>query len=258
MPHGTDDSSLKFFATLLETFRKSLGKMAGKEITDEAISKAIVLHNEYRRKIRDLYELRRTERPLISASDVTKVLVAGMSLPVEEAIDLVSNVITEAIQSSPRPLKKRLMVVGAEIDSASFMELVESSGADVVNDDLCPGMREYIGEVRQGSNPLEALAHHYLLDIKCARTFRDPKGDYQNSLEERFGHIRHRIKDFNVEGVIIYIYKYCDPFGFEVPAMKSYIEALGIPVLHLEDDYSSASYERLRTRIQAFIEMIGQ
>jgi benzoyl-CoA reductase/2-hydroxyglutaryl-CoA dehydratase subunit BcrC/BadD/HgdB len=60
-----------------------------------------------------------------------------------------------------------------------------------------------------------------------------------------------------VDGVVIYLYKYCDPFGFEVPAMKSYIESLKIPVLYIEDEYSMSTIARLRTRVQAFLEMIA-
>ena len=65
------------------------------------------------------------------------------------------------------------------------------------------------------------------------------------------------IKDFKVDGVVLYIYKYCDPFGFEVPQIKSYVESLDIPVLYLEDEYSMATIARMRTRIQAFLELIG-
>jgi benzoyl-CoA reductase/2-hydroxyglutaryl-CoA dehydratase subunit BcrC/BadD/HgdB len=66
------------------------------------------------------------------------------------------------------------------------------------------------------------------------------------------------IDDFKVDGAVLYIYKYCDPFGFEVPQIKSYIEAKGTPVLYLEDEYSMSTIGRLRTRIQAFLELIGK
>ncbi len=83
------------------------------------------------------------------------------------------------------------------------------------------------------------------------------KGSYQEYLEERFGYLGNYIRDFKVDGVILYIYRYCDPYGFDVPAMKSYIESLNIPVLYLEDEYSMLTISRLRTRVQAFLEIIG-
>ena len=83
------------------------------------------------------------------------------------------------------------------------------------------------------------------------------EGNYEEYLEDRFGHMSRMIKDFKVDGVVLYIYKYCDPFGFEVPQIKSYIESNGTPVLYLEDEYSMSTIGRLRTRIQAFLELLG-
>ena len=80
---------------------------------------------------------------------------------------------------------------------------------------------------------------------------------YLESLEVRFGHIRRFIDEFKIDGVILFIYKYCDPYGFEVPAMKSFIESSGTPVLYLEDEYSASTVARLKTRIEAFLEMIA-
>jgi benzoyl-CoA reductase/2-hydroxyglutaryl-CoA dehydratase subunit BcrC/BadD/HgdB len=39
--------------------------------------------------------------------------------------------------------------------------------------------------------------------------------------------------------------------------VRDYLEEAGIAVLHLEDDYSLSSIQGFRTRIQAFLEMIG-
>ena len=90
----------------------------------------------------------------------------------------------------------------------------------------------------------------------CPRTYREQTGTYAEYLEERFGHIGRFIKDYNVNGVILFVYKYCDPYGFEVPATKSYIESLDIPVLYLEDEDTMSSIGRLKTRIQAFLELM--
>ena len=69
--------------------------------------------------------------------------------------------------------------------------------------------------------------------------------------------MRKYIDEFKVDGVILFIYKYCDPYGFEVPAMKSFIESAGTPVLYIEDEYSTSTLARMKTRIEAFLEMIA-
>jgi len=259
MPHGTDDSSLKYFKAILNTFRKSLGEFAGKEISDDSLARAVRSYNENRARVRGLYELRKSDQPLISGAELTRVLVAAMSIPVEESINLLDNVIAEVGQRvSITDVKlPRVMVVGAEVDDDAFIKLIEDSGAYVVADDLCPGAREYWPYVDVTDDPTDGIAERYLRKITCGRTFREKRSTYPEYLEERFGHIGRFIKNFKVDGVILYIYKYCDPFGFEVPAIKSYIESLGTPVLYLEEEYSMSTTGRLRTRIQAFLELIS-
>lgn len=259
IPHGTDASSMSFFKEILNTFRISLGRFAGKEITEAALIDAMKAHNENRSLVRALLELRKQQPTLVSGTEMTKILMASVSLPVDESNKLLSEVLSEVKQRKPAlpESKARIMVIGAQIDDAAFMQVVEDSGASVVIDDLCPGTREFWEDARVTDNPLDGLAERYLDKVKCGRTYREEKGDYQAALEDRYGHIKEFTRDFNVNGIILYIYKYCDSFGFEVPALKSYIESLNIPVLYLEDEYSMSTISRLKTRVQAFLEMLG-
>jgi len=260
MPHGTGEPSLDFYKAILGTFRTSLSRFARKEISEQSLNQAIRLHNQNRAKVRELYELRKTSPPLISGAQVAKSLIASVSIPVEEATQLIDSVIKEVKQrGSALPAKSaRIMVVGAQVDDVAFIDLIEDSGAWVVADDLCPGAREFLADVDVTKNPIDGIAERYLRKINCGRTFRERRGSYPEYLEERFGHIGRFIKDFKVDGVVLYIYKYCDPYGFDVPAMKSYIESKGTPVLYLEDEYSMSTIGRLRTRIQAFLELIAK
>ena len=259
MPHSTDDSSLEFYKALLGTFRTSLGKFGGRDIPDRDLAQATKLYNQNRARVRELYELRKASPPLISGAEVNKLLVAAVSLPVEEATQLIDSVIREVKQREEALPKKsaRIMVVGAQVDNVAFIDLIEDSGAWVVADDLCPGGRESLASVDATDDPLDGIAERYLRKVKCGRTYREMKGNYEEYLEDRFGHMGRMINDFNVDGVVLYIYKYCDPFGFEVPEIKGYIESKGTPVLYLEDEYSMSTIGRLRTRIQAFLELLG-
>jgi bzd-type benzoyl-CoA reductase N subunit len=257
-PHSTDDSSLDFYKEELNAFRRSLAKFAGREISDQNLKQAIKLYNQNRALVAELYQLRKSDTPLVSGVEVAKVLVAAMSLPVEEATELIGSVIKGVKRRKAVPQKPaRLMLVGAQVDNIAFINLIEESGAWVVADDLCPGARESLSPIDTMADPVDGIAERYLRRIYCGRTYRERQGSDQEYTEERFGHIGRAIKDFGVDGVVLYIYKYCDPFGFEVPEIKSYIESMGTPILYLEDEYSMSSIGRLRTRIQAFLEILG-
>ena len=260
VPHTITGSSLKFFKEELKTFVRSLEKAFDVEIPPEQIRSAIQLHNENRRLVRNLYELRKPQPPFVKGSEVLKTLVASMSLPVQEANILLKDVIEQLRHRKEMPEKKpaRLLIQGAEMDSSAFMELVEQLQANVVVDDLCIGTRAYWHDVELTSDPMDGLAARYLGGINCPRTFKPRDGSYEQDLENRFGHLHKLIEEFNVNGVILDVMRYCDIFGFDVPDVQYYLKQLGIPVLYLEDSYDLNTVGQLRTRVQAFMEIIDE
>ncbi len=260
VPHTITASSMEFFIAELNTFRKSLGRFVGKEISDDDLAQTIDLYNKNRDKAKALYELRKPDPPLVSGAELATILTVGMSLPVTESNELFDEVFKKLTQRNKAPYAKapRILIDGACVDNIDFIKLIEDSGANVVADSLCIGTRDYWPHTEVEGDPMKALAHRYLDKINCPRTYREKVGEtYQEDLESRFGDIGSLSKEFTVDGVILYIYKYCDPFGFEVPARKAYLDSLKIPVLYLEDEYSAGTIGRLRTRIQAFLEIIG-
>jgi benzoyl-CoA reductase subunit C len=259
VPHVTDEPSLEFFKEVLGTFIKSLEKFTGNKITSESLFQTVKAYNRNREAMRQLYEFRRSRPPLISGVEMMKVLVAAMSLPVEESTELIQSVIDEVKKrgNSPAGKSARMMIIGDQIDDIALIEIIEKAGARLVMDDISIGSKIYWPDIEITQNPIEGIAERYLRRIKLPTTYTDTGETYQDKLEGRFGHIRQFIKDFRVDGTILFIYKYCDPYGFEVPAAKNYIESLGTPVLYIEEEYSTSTLGRLKTRIEAFLEMIA-
>lgn len=259
VPHVPDELALGFFKEEVGSLKASLERLTGRDITSEGLIEAIKLHNENRALLRELYELRKGEPPLIGGSEVTQILVGVMSLPVGEANEMLRAIIEEVRgrHDGPQPRSARLLISGNELDDSTLIEVVEECGANVVTDDLCIGTRFFWKDVETGGDPVEAISRRYLGDIACPRTFRGG-GDLTRGeeLDERFGHVRDFVRDFNVNGAIIYVLKYCDAEEWDVPDLRDYLQDMGIPVLHIEHDYSMAAVAPLRTRLQAFVEMV--
>jgi len=259
LPHTISMSSMEFFREELNTFSKSLGKFAGKEISDDDLAEAISLYNENRDKVKALYEFRKSDPPVVSGTEITKIVTVGASLHVTEANKLYDDVLKELEKRKESPFKKtpRIMIDGACVDNIELVSLVEDLGANVVIDTLCNGTRDNLPQTDTGGDPLSALAERYLDKINCPRTYREDKEqNLQNELKSRFGDIGFYAREFNVDAAILYVYKYCDPFGFEVPARKAYCDSINLPILYLEDEYSTGTIGQLKTRIQAFLEMV--
>jgi bcr-type benzoyl-CoA reductase subunit C len=260
IPSVCDESSFEFFNAELNTFRKSLGKFAGKEITDGDLAQAIRVYNENRDKVRALYEFRKGDPPLMSGTELTMLLTVGSSLPIDEANTLFDQVLADIKRREKSPINKgpRILIDGACLDNIEIIKLVEELGGNVVADTICNGARDYFPHTEVGGDPIDALSHRYLDKINCPKTYREKKADtFEGDIASRFGDIGAYAKEFKADGAILYVYKYCDPFGFEVPARKAYYKSINVPLLHLEDIYSAGTIGQLRTRIQAFLEMIG-
>jgi benzoyl-CoA reductase subunit C len=259
-PHVTDDPSIRFTNEILRIFIRSLEKFTGKTITDQALAEAVHAHNENRRAMRELYDLRKEKAPRISGTEMMKVLIAAMSLPVDESTALIKSVAEDVTKRTPGSdgRSARIMLVGDQIDDVAIIDAIEEADAFMVMDDLSTGSKMYWGDVDVTDDPVQGITERYLKKLKFPTTFVAEGNTYLENLEARFGHMRQYIEDFNVSGAILFVYKFCDPYGFEVPAVKSFIESSGTPVLYIEDEYSTSSLGRVKTRIEAFVEMIAQ
>lgn len=260
VPHLDGAPSLKFFTQILKTFIKSLEQFTGKEISKQDLANAVFAYNELRQVMRDLYDLRKADQPLISGIEMIKLLVAVKALPVDESTALIRQVTKEVKgRKTSLPQKPlRIMLVGDQIDDTALIEIIEDTGAQVVMDDISVGSKLYYTDMEATSDPVDGIARYYLEKVSLPTFYRDKGGSYDENLELRFGHLKRFISEFNVDAVILLVYKNCDPYGFEVPATTSYIESLGKPVFYIEDEYSSSSSSALKTRIEAFLEMLTQ
>lgn len=258
VPHTAHDAAVDFFKEQMVYFKEELEKFTGAKVETGALKEAIALHNKQRALVRDLYALRKPNPPLVSGSEVLKVLIAIMSVPVTEGNDLLQEVIAEVKQREPAPTgKSRLLIWGSLIDNAAFTDLIESSGLNIVIEDTAIGMRPFWHDIEETEDPLEGTAEHYLREVLCPRTFRESGPSYAEDSDMRFNYLKQFAEHYKVDAVLANIIRNCDVHGYEAPIVKDYLEGLGLPVLVLEQDYSTASLETLRTRFQAFAESVG-
>jgi len=263
-PHTVHKAAQGQFKEQLKDFKKTLEKFTGKELSVAKLKEAIKAHNEQRALVRELYDLRKLDPPLISGTETIQVMVASVSIPVKEGSDLLRQVIRDVKERKNGPQKKRarLLIWGSIIDNVALIEMIESAGANVAMDDICVGSRAYFADVKLTKDPLDGLAYRYLVDIKCPRTFREAtygetQKDYLADLEGRFGYLKDYAREWNVNGVILQSLRYCDIHGYEVPGLRDYLNHVGLPNTYIEWNYSEAALAPLRTRVEAFLEVNG-
>lgn len=122
-------------------------------------------------------------------------------------------------------------------------------GYEVFYDDSCFGYKNLELVNDYSLDPIYALAKYYLQREGCVR---------RRVLEEKIENIIKRFKELYLKGVIVYNLKYCDPLIFYIPLIKERLNRENIPLLLIEDDYSMNIKGQIRTRIEAFMEMLNE
>jgi len=240
-----------FLLKELNRIKASLERFMGKEITEADLLQAIEVYNTNRSLLFELYNLRRQESPVISGSEALQIVLSSMVVPKEEHNQMLYNFLQGLKTTEPPPShgRIRLMLGGSVIESVELVDLIEDSGAWVVTDDLCTGTRYFWNKVPDDSgDPLSCLAERYLTKIPCP-TKHPP--------EPRFQHILTLIDDFRVEGVLTILQKFCDPHELDYPYVEGMLQQRNIPNLCIDFDNTSAAAGQVKTRVQAFLEMIG-
>jgi benzoyl-CoA reductase/2-hydroxyglutaryl-CoA dehydratase subunit BcrC/BadD/HgdB len=126
--------------------------------------------------------------------------------------------------------------------------IIEGSGAVVVGEESCVGERNFrdlldenFSTVDEG---LKKMADRYL-EIDCACFTPN---------DERLENIKSMTKKLRADGVIHYALQFCTPYMMEAYKVE---KALGkIPFMRMETDYSMEDVGQLKTRVEAFLEMV--
>ena len=258
VPHIMGPGATDFYREELDHMIRRIEVWSGRKLEREKLQEAIRLYNRRRAALRELYELRKSDPPLVSGTEITKALVAGMGIPAAEHLELIRQ-FTEEVKKRPRPQTQkvpRIFIWGNEIDDVAFIKLVEEAGAHVVMDDLCTGTRFFWDDVPETGDPLDGIAARYI-GIHCPRSNIPQMGNREQDLANRFGYIAQFVREWACDGAIFYIIRYCDTSELEGPDLREYLNSMHLPVLMIEDDYSTSTMGQLRTRVQAFLEMIG-
>lgn len=249
IPRRRDQLAEEFFVNQLESLWLALEKESGRKITDEDIRSSIKSLNKTRELLGRLTELRSRNPLSISGEEFFSVVRASMTCEKErfnvEAERYLSGIDIPDAATDGRP---RLLLCGCIVDSKQLLSIIEGSGATVVTEDLCTSLRHYEGLVDSSLAPLRAIARRYLHRASCAR---------MSGAAERSQRILELVRKYNADGVIYHTLKFCDLGQSDLPRVTRELEAAGIPLLNIDRDYAAAESGQLKTRLEAFAELIG-
>lgn len=249
-PRMITEPSYKFFNYELEDLRDELQKLTGNEITDEKLKNSIDTYNEARRLVKQVYELHKAERPVISGTDTLKIMLAATELPIEEYIELLKAFLADAPNLKPvEGWSARVMLIGSALDDPRFVKLIEDNGCLVVADLNSFGIRFLRDELVYDENDLlGSLSRHYLTRSSCPRMM-----DGSDDINE---YMINTAREYRADGVILERLKHCEKWQNESFVISEKLKEAGIPFLELERQEQYTGEAQLQIRIEAFKEML--
>lgn len=259
LPQMKREKDIKAWAEEIKELKKVIEEFTGNKVTAESLSESIKLINNKRKALSRLYECRKADKVPISGRDalvISQIAFYDDPARFTQMTNKLCDELEQRIKDGISVVKegtKRILLTGTPLAVPNWKlhNIIETSGAVVVCEEMCTGTRYFENLVDETKTTvdeqIDALANRYM-GINCA-CFTPNTG--------RINDIIRLAKEYKVDGVIDVNLKFCSLYDVEGYTVERALKEAGIPVMGIETDYTDNDAEQLRTRIGAFIEMIG-
>ncbi|MEM2394666.1 MAG: 2-hydroxyacyl-CoA dehydratase family protein [Candidatus Bathyarchaeia archaeon] len=245
-----NEASLNFFSAELQKFTHKLSRFLSCDFNVERLKESIKTYNRFRSLCNKLSGLRVYDSPKISGADWTRIMLCATSMLKEDFNAVFENEFENLKDfEGIKDYKLRVHVSGTDFYDVKLLDLIESTGAVIVSDDLFITTEYTLGHVDEGGNLLRNLAERYLECSHCALSVF-PTASFT---KDRACFIKREAEKSKADAIIILRDKGCEFYGYQCPQIME--ELASFPVLLLDVDTPTLT-ERYATRVQAFIESV--
>lgn len=249
----------KYFSKEVEYFVTRLEELAGTKLEEKKLKDTIRLYNKTREAIIKISDYQATKERLISWEETYDIIHAGYFLERKEYLTLLEGVLHELDDALGQPVidvvdddEARIFISGSVIPPGDkkLIDIINKVGGRIVGDDLWSGLIPYL-DVKIEEESIAGLALAYI-----NRTPHGALPYLELETDKRIKKLKELIYKYKAQGVIYHTLRYCDPYTFKAKETKDILASEGIPLLEIHTEYSGSDYEAIRTRIEAFVEMI--
>ena len=256
LPHSKNEYALELWKNEISELIKRLEKEFNIKITEEKLRDSIKLFNEERRAIKELYELGKLNPSPIRGSEMHEALHSSnykfkRIAYINEIKQLVKSIKETYLQSEQKESDKnkpRILITGCPTGGLvdKVIRQIEEVGGSVVCFESCLGSKNFEMLVDEDKDPIEAIAEKYI-NIPCS---------VMSPNDGRMDVIKKYIEEYNIDGVIEVTLTACHTYAVETEKVRRTVEECGKSYLNIETNYSNSDAPQLRTRLEAFIEML--
>jgi len=143
--------------------------------------------------------------------------------------------------------KKRIILSGFLNNDIDLVRRIENLGVSIVDEDLCEGSRSLTS-----GKALDLAPTHIIADRILSR-YCPVKSEFKMNYSEL---LIKKFRENAAEGIVIFLYRFCDPQYMEYAMAKPKLIDANIPTLVLEPVIGGDNFKQIETRLEAFIESI--
>jgi benzoyl-CoA reductase subunit C len=234
---------------LKEELDKAIGALepvTGKKFTQEGFKQAVSVYERRHALVKRLYDLRRRNPKALSSYEFYSIFKAGSVLPVEEFIGMLGPVVSELEKKAVQPVEHRVIISGITPEPLELAKVFDELEMYVVDDDMTNGARQHSKGVLSGVDAVSI--DNFVFGGSPCSTLYNPAKDRRVYLADKAAE--------NKAAVVLWQIKFCEPEAFERPDLMAYLKQHGIQVTSFEVELQMNSFEGIKTRLQAFKEIL--
>jgi benzoyl-CoA reductase/2-hydroxyglutaryl-CoA dehydratase subunit BcrC/BadD/HgdB len=256
--------SLRLWREEIKAIKEQLEKLTGNKITTKKLKEAIENVQKASKAFRRLQDLRKGN-PVIMGRDAMLVNQMGMwddikrwTEKTEALCDELDKRVQQKVWACP-PDTPRVVVTGTPMfwpDNWKLPTLIEEATPQgvLVGDELCSSDRILYDPVGVDEwtmdDMINGIAERYLMASTCP-CFTSKDGN-----EDRVNWLLNKVKETKASGVIYYVVRGCMLYAMEYTRVKKALDKIDIPVYYLDTEYTREDVGQMKTRVEAFLEML--
>lgn len=257
LPQKKNPSDTAFWEREVKEFAAFIEKETKVKLTGDNLAEGIRKINNKRAALKRLASLRKAAPAPIHGLDVLLInqlaffddperFANQVNILCDELEERIAQKAGVAAENAPR-----ILVTGTPqpVPNWKLHALIEQAGGVVVGEETCTGERYYKDLTEPAAEADQMLSNiaKRPLNVNCA-CFTPNTG--------RIDDIITMADDLHADGVIDFTLQFCQPYSVESYTVVRELERRSIPYLKLESDFSDEDQGQLKTRIDAFLEML--
>ena len=257
--------SMLLWSEEIKAIKGQIEALTGNKIKQKKLKSAIELTQKATKAFRRLQELRKGF-PVIMGRDAMLVNQTYMWDDIKRWTEKTEALCDELEKRAQKkmwacpPDTPRVMVTGTPMiwpDNWKLPTLIEEGTPQgvLIADELCSSERLLYDPVGVDewsmSDMFNAIGERYLMASTCP-CFTSKDGN-----EDRINWLLNKIKEWNIQGVIYYVHRGCMLYAMEYTRVKKVLDSIHVPVYYLDTEYTREDVGQLKTRVEAFLEMLS-